>query len=67
MIEFLVKKGADVNATTADQWTPLHLAAQNGRDQNVEALLKMGAYVNATDSIGQTPLYIATRFGNHLH
>lgn len=64
MIEFIVKKGAEVNATSTDLWTALHIAAQNGRDQNVEKLIQMGANVNATDSIGQTPLYIATRFGN---
>ena len=61
ILEFLAKKGADVNASANDGWTPLHIAAHLGREQHVESLLKLGAHVNATNSVGQTPLYLATR------
>ena len=36
--------------------TPLHLAAEYGRNQVVELLIAKGADVNAEDEDGETPL-----------
>ena len=34
-----------------DQWTPLHIAAQEGNDSLVESLIKCGADVNAVEIV----------------
>ena len=34
-----------------DQWTPLHIAAQEGNDSLVESLIKCGANVNAVEIV----------------
>jgi ankyrin repeat protein len=50
---------ADVNANDKDGYTPLHIAAQQGRDDVVKLLLAGGADVNAKDDKGETPLQLA--------
>ena len=46
------------NINTKDWWglTPLHLAAEYGRDRIVQILLEFGANVNALDDSGKTPM-----------
>jgi hypothetical protein len=56
MIEFLVKRGVDVNARDFHMWTPLHFAA---RIKNVDAmriLLDGGAEIDPVNDEGVTPL-----------
>ena len=36
IVEYLVEKGADVNAKDKEGWTPLHFAAQEGHTEIVE-------------------------------
>jgi len=57
--EWLLAKGANVNAR--DRWkrTPLHTAVMEGRADMVERLIRDGAGVNAKDYKGRTPLYFA--------
>ncbi len=68
MVEFLLSKGANVNAVDTDASTPLHLAAISGNFDIVQLLLKNGADVNAkaaaVDYPGETPLH-ATAFSGH--
>jgi hypothetical protein len=47
VVGFLIKKGADVNATANFGWTPLHVAAQRGALSAVKRLVKAGAKVDA--------------------
>lgn len=56
LAEFLLDKGADVNALTQDHLTPLHMAAQNGNLEIVQLLLSRKAKLDAVDSKGWTPL-----------
>ncbi len=57
MAEFLLGKGADVDARNWDDVTPLHQAVRARNLAVVEVLLKRGADVNARDkSRGSTPL-----------
>ena len=59
----LLDCGADVNARDDTDWTPLYLAAGNGRVDFVQMLLEHGAAINALDVAGGTPLYKASERG----
>ncbi len=65
-IKRLLKKGADVNARMDLDFTPLHVAAQNGLFEVAELLLKNGAEVEAKNFVEQTPLGLVCGFG-HLN
>jgi uncharacterized protein len=54
----LLACGADVNARQADDFSPLHGAAQNGQLEMAKLLLARDAEVNAKGG-GRTPLVIA--------
>jgi ankyrin repeat protein len=61
----LLVAGANPRATTRiGGFTPLHLAAKNGRAPVVTPLLKGGAPVEATTSTGTTALMLAAASGN---
>lgn len=60
----LVEAGADLRATTPLGATPLHLAAERGHFEFVEALLKAGADRRAAASRGFTPLHVASQGGH---
>ncbi|TGK35947.1 ankyrin repeat domain-containing protein [Leptospira gomenensis] len=52
--EFLIRKGADVNARTRDGHTALMMAAFNRYPQIVKLLIRSGADVNASTVQGHT-------------
>jgi ankyrin repeat protein len=60
----LLRAGADVNAKTSDNWTPLHVACYNGHLQVFQALREHGADIEATTSSGRTPLHFACAKGH---
>ena len=62
-VQALLDFGADVNATTTDQRTPLMHAAQTvrGSADVVRLLLDAGSDVNARDQFGRSALYWAAR------
>ncbi|WP_264705551.1 ankyrin repeat domain-containing protein [Wolbachia endosymbiont (group A) of Gymnosoma rotundatum] len=62
--EYLIEKGADVNARNRNSNTPLHLAIMKGKIDVVKVLLKHNADVNAKNNEGKTALHYATDF-NH--
>ena len=64
VVEFLLAKGANVNAKDEFNSTPLQYAAVNGHKELVVLLLAKGAKVNATDNWGSTPLHAAARQGH---
>jgi len=59
LIDYLLDKGVDKNATTTNGRTPLHVAVLYGRDKEIELLTSHGANIEAADSKGYTPLHLA--------
>lgn len=60
----LIAKGADVNASNPDQFTPLLRAALGGHSKTVDLLLEEGAEIDAKDMTGTTALAWVARMGN---
>ena len=56
MVEALLAKGADVNATAGDGRTALIFAAQEGHTGVIEILLAHSPDLNAKDALGATAL-----------
>ena len=56
IVTLLLEKGADVNARSQDEGTPLHAAAFLGRVDPAKILLKHGADTTARNRDGATPL-----------
>jgi ankyrin repeat protein len=50
MAEYLIRRGANVNADGGGGWTPLHFAAQRGHLETVKQLVARGANVRAKTS-----------------
>lgn len=61
LIEFLIDKGAKVDATDASGQTPLMIAAANDRTEAAAALLKKGAALEAKNDYGRTALVLCAR------
>ena len=64
-INFLIKKGAQIDMETSEGETPLHFAAlYNEEPKIIACLLENGAYINKKNKNGITPLYYATHNKN---
>lgn len=63
-LEFLTKRGIDVNAADQDGEPPLHLAVSLGDVKLARRLIIVGADVNATNAAGLTPLAIAQKLND---
>ncbi|CDW57235.1 tankyrase 1 [Trichuris trichiura] len=61
--EFLIQKGADVNAKDRGGLIPLHNAASYGHFEIGQLLIQHGALANAQDLWGFTPLHEASQKG----
>jgi ankyrin repeat protein len=58
-LQYLIKKGAAVDAKGPSGEHPLHLAAYNGSEPCIRTLVKAGAAIEGLDSDGCSPLYFA--------
>ena len=47
LVDRLLEHSAEVNSTTAEGWTPLHLAAHGGSLELAERFLSRGASIGA--------------------
>ena len=61
LIDFLVSKGAAVDAAGAQAKTPLHIAASNDRTEAAAALVKHGAALEVGDDYARTALILCAR------
>jgi hypothetical protein len=64
-VKALIELGAEVEASGANGWTPLHSAAFGGRAEVVTTLVESGADIGASTLGGETPLQVSIRFGQH--
>uniref|UniRef100_A0A8C6JZK9 Uncharacterized protein n=1 Tax=Melopsittacus undulatus TaxID=13146 RepID=A0A8C6JZK9_MELUD len=64
LVDFLVAKGAIVNATDYHGSTPLHLACQKGYQNVTLLLLHYKASTDVQDNNGNTPLHLACTYGH---
>ena len=62
LVEYLIENGADIEARSDGQWTPLHNQAYAGHLDGVELLLEHGADIEAKTSVGHTPLLSSIRW-----
>jgi ankyrin repeat protein len=57
LISFLIKSGANVNASSKDGTTPLHRSVMTGNLEACRQLLTLGANVLCVDAKGRSPLH----------
>jgi ankyrin repeat protein len=70
-VHLLLRNGADINAIDYCGWTPLHVAAANGRTKIVMHLLREGGHLDAATmsprvdhaNPAELPLHLATMAG----
>ncbi|GBM77457.1 Ankyrin-3 [Araneus ventricosus] len=63
VVQFLINKGAEINARNLQGNTPLHIAAEKGHNAVVAILLQYGADINAANLNGLTALSFAAKGG----
>ena len=63
-LEYLVKRGCELDVPDKRGETPLHLAAGNGHLETVKYLLRQGCSISARNNINQTPSMVAKRLGH---
>ncbi|CAD7960614.1 unnamed protein product [Amoebophrya sp. A120] len=63
-LDFLLAKGADVNAKDSVNWTALHYCCQKGDLLSVEVLFKYNA-VDSEDDVGVSARSLAEKCGHH--
>ncbi|XP_042615158.1 ankyrin repeat domain-containing protein 53 [Cyprinus carpio] len=63
---YLLEHGAQINVSTDEGLTPLHLAAAEGLTDCTETLVRNGADILAQDKRGHTPLVLSRIWGHRL-
>ena len=59
MIEYLLVKGANINAMNRYRWTPLHCAVKECSLPIVELLISKGANIEVRNNLNNQPIHIA--------
>ncbi|MEY6431156.1 ankyrin repeat domain-containing protein [Thioalkalicoccus limnaeus] len=62
-LDFLTRRGADLDALDEDGLAPLHRAIEQGRLEQATRLIRAGVDINLPDREGRTPLAIAQTKG----
>ena len=64
VIKYLIEQGSSINAFTEDKRTPLSMACEYDKFNNVDVLIKLGADLNAKLYDGCSILHVAARFSD---
>jgi ankyrin repeat protein len=64
LIQFMIERGANVNARTEDFVRPIHMALQEGQYDVAKILVENGAQINHETSEGYTTLHLAALRAN---
>ena len=65
IVEYLISKGADIEAKDIYYWTPLHFACKEDHLEIVEYLISKGADIEAKEWMDLNgPLHIASQYDN---
>ena len=59
IVEYLISKGADIEAEDMDEATPLHYASEGSKADIVKYLISLGANKNAKNIKDKTPYDVA--------
>ena len=59
VVNFLIKKNANVLAVNKSGETPIHISARRGNEQLTNILLEKGAGLDTQDAKGRTPVILA--------
>ena len=62
IVEFLLRKGANIHTLAKDLETPLHTACRKGNEKIIKLLIQYGARVNDLSIYDDTPLMMACRY-----
>lgn len=62
-LQLVLSKGADIDASNSDLWTPLMCAAANGHEDTVELLLNSGAKAKLINRLGKNAAELASEAG----
>lgn len=65
VIDLLLSKGVEIDASSKEDGTPLSAAARYAQTQVVDLLISRGAEVNAFDEDGLTPLHDAAKIRSY--
>ena len=66
MVELMIKKNFDANASDENGWNALHFASYYGHYQVIERLIAKDVSTNATTSKKETPLLFAVKGGHFV-
>jgi ankyrin repeat protein len=64
IINILLRAGANINSTSIELYTPLHVAADNGKIKQLKILISAGANLNQVASFDVTALFLAAASGH---
>ena len=63
IVQYLIEKGANIEAKDKNQHTPLYVASEEGYLPTVQYLIERGANVEAKTREGKNPLHIVSYLG----